>query len=84
MVESGLLTKVAKVTCDDLEDAFMLTNSIARSWIDNEQVDLLVDPQCYGLTSSSPGDVFSDESGQLFLVQDLGFSSVDAKCNGGE
>jgi hypothetical protein len=63
LISVGHLIPCAKATCT-IEGLFELTNTISRFWLDNKEVTMTDDRGFF--SSSSMGDVFEDESGQLY------------------
>lgn len=51
---------VARVECDCIEDVFLLTNHVDRSWRSNPEVEVLTEGR---VRSTSVGDVIVDEGG---------------------
>lgn len=78
MLDQGYLIPVATVECS-LNDLFTLTNNITHSWLDNEEVTLLDDNGF--ISSTSIGDVFTDQSGQALLVTMTNIVPVDLTIN---
>lgn len=75
MLSQGYLVPAATVVCNDLDQAFTLTNSISRSWLENDAVTVLENTDCF-FSSSSVGDVFQDEDGTFFMVDSFGFKTL--------
>lgn len=70
-VPKSLLTKVADVDVDYLQEAYQLTNTLEILWTENEGVTPLVDKA----RSTSIGDVLVIE-GQAHIVNDFGFKEI--------
>ena len=64
---------VAKVSTDNLDTAFRLTNSIDSFWGNNEGVTYL--PVTGRTRSTSVGDIM-EHDGNLFIVLDFGFQKI--------
>jgi hypothetical protein len=67
MLNMGALVPAATVDCD-LTALFKTTNSIHDVWTKNEEVTLLTAASTLFLSSSSIGDVFKAEDGQMLMV----------------
>lgn len=64
---------VAHVKADDLDDAYMLTNSIHAYWWENP----LVEAKKINTRSTSVGDVLVDkETGKKYAVDSFGFKEI--------
>ena len=65
---------VARVECDNLEDAYRLTNAIDKPWHENYEVTLTRGPA----RSTSPGDVVALKDGELhfWLCMGAGWEEV--------
>lgn len=70
----GEYNLVAEVATEDLEEAFVKTNSIDAFWGENEGVQLTNPGE--GCRSSSVGDIFQNDEG-FFLVEAIGFEKID-------
>lgn len=64
MIKFGYLVPAAIVECST-HDLFELTNTINHDWTENSQVTV-TNPDCR-LSSSTMGDVYMDEYGELFM-----------------
>ena len=71
-IPENLLTKVATVNTDILEQAYCLTNSIEGHWSENENVFCFKE----NARSTSMGDVFVRE-GVWYMVMDCGFKRIE-------
>lgn len=71
-VENLRYELVAEVDCDDLDDAYRLTNSIDEYWGENEGVTDLTD----GCRSTSVGDILETSTGYKYVVANFGFESL--------
>lgn len=69
----GLYQKVAEVNTDDLEQAFVLSNSIDLPWFENKEVKILGGAS--GYRSTSVGDVL-DHNGVKYIVDSCGFTKI--------
>ncbi len=65
-INHGLLIPAATLTCT-VEDLFRLTNSIDSNWFEADGVTILNEDKEPRLSSSTMGDVFKDEDGNLFM-----------------
>lgn len=81
MLANDHLVPVATVTCETLDDAYMLTNSITRNWTENDEVTVL-DGHDGFLSSSSVGDIFKDSDGTFQLVESFGFATLVKQADG--
>lgn len=70
----SVLTKVAEVDTDDLDEAYRLTNNIDQSWTLNEGVSSVA-PE---LRSTSVGDVLLS-NGEYLMVDTFGFKKLSAE-----
>lgn len=67
------LVKVAEVDCDDLSNAYALTNSIESSWVENDGVKVFAsEDRC---RSTSVGDVMR-LNGHVHMVGMVGFTDL--------
>lgn len=78
MLSAGYLVPAATVQADTHNALFALTNSIDAPWTDNPGVTIIPNSDAY-LTSSSVGDIFSDQHGNMFLVLPFGFAQLAVK-----
>lgn len=70
---------VADMEVADLDDAFVKSNSIDRSWLENSEVTFT---EATKARSSSVGDIFSDpDSGKYWLIENIGFTDITDKVN---
>lgn len=81
MLNNGYLVPVATLTCDTLDDAYRLTNSIVRNWTENNEVTLLEGHEGF-LSSTSVGDIFKAQDGTFTLVEACGFSTLIQQADG--
>jgi hypothetical protein len=73
-IEGGQYEYVADVVCDNLSQAWMLTNSIDTPWIEGDSVKHLQKPE--GCRSSMIGDIFLMD-GVAYVVAPHGFKKLD-------
>ena len=74
---ADLLTKVAEVDSNDLEEAFELTNHIEHNWTENEEVTPLIsNPR-----STSCGDIMEID-GKFYIVASCGFKKINIFMKG--
>ena len=66
--QTELYQRVASVTTDLLDQVFRLTNSIGYPWWENSNVQCLCGPT----RSTSVGDLYLNEYGQMYLVRPVG------------
>lgn len=74
MLDKGYLTPAATVKCTP-EDLFRLSNTITKNWTLNDEVSV-IDTNAF-LSSTSVGDVFTDEAGCFYVVSADGFVELD-------
>lgn len=74
MLDKGYLIPAATVICKS-EDLFRVTNTISRNWMLNEGVSI-VSSEAF-MSSTSLGDVFTDETGQFYVVGENDFLPFD-------
>lgn len=74
--EDGFYDLVAEVDTEDLETAWELTNHIDESWTENKGVKAKAEEA----RSSSPGDIFETEGGDLFVCASVGFRKIEEKA----
>lgn len=65
-INNGILIPAATLTCT-VGDLFELTNTIHSNWFEADGVNLLNVDKEPRLSSSTMGDVFKDEAGNLFM-----------------
>lgn len=65
MLDKGHLIPAATVTTE-FDGVYELTNTIQHNWIDNEGVEV-IDESAF-LSSTSVGDIFTDENNQAYIV----------------
>ena len=70
-LNDGMYQKVVNVKTDDLEEAFKLTNHIDNSWLENTNVETIVNKA----RSTSVGDLFV-KNNEVFLVSSMGFEKM--------
>ncbi len=66
LIEDGHLVPAATLLCDQ-GDLFDVTNSINSNWFEAEGIVLLSSDRNPRMSSSSMGDVYADEDGQLYM-----------------
>lgn len=78
MLREGHLVPAATVIAEHHNALFRLTNSINHPWIENDGVTLLENSGAF-LSSSSVGDIFTDQNGHIYLIESYGFTLLEAK-----
>lgn len=76
--QDGEYLRVATVEAEDLDEAYMLTNSIDHPWDQNPEVEFLAPTRDSNTARSlSVGDVLVDlDTDQAFMVDRLGFKTL--------
>jgi hypothetical protein len=74
--------KGAEVATDDKEVAFRMTNTIIHDWTSNAGVTVC-NNNGRGHRSTSVGDVFELENGELWRVATMGFTQIPIVAEGG-
>lgn len=76
-------TKIATVNCDNLDDAFRVTNTIESAWWMNPEVaETFFGPDSKGYRSFSVGDVMVNEEGQAFRCEMAGWKELEGNWIG--
>jgi len=76
-LEENVLFPVAKVTCENLENAFTNTLSNDKLWIENEHVTLLESTEEVFYNDTCCGDIFKDDQTGIFhVVLMMGFCEI--------
>lgn len=72
LFNEGYYVLVAKVNTNSLDHAWSQTNHIEESWLENQDVQAMVE----AARSSKVGDVMKDESGKYHIVASIGFKEI--------
>lgn len=64
--------QVADVHCDNIDDAYRLTNHIDEAWQLNEEVQNALQPA----RSTSVGDLVKTEDGTIFICASFGWKQI--------
>jgi hypothetical protein len=80
LFDLGHIKPAAVVECSK-DDLFCITNSINHNWTENKEVTLLDGHESLFLSSSSVGDVYLDENGQVHVFAAFGTEKTNLRVS---